>query len=164
MFSDKTETLIHMARAIPVEERGVYKPITDTRHMECLVVSHAGNTIPAEWVDLDLKGVKTEGITHLFLDEAQFLSETAISKIQDLLRMGIDVTVTGLDLDYRAQPFGIMPTLLAYADVVLKLTSKCQCGRDSTRTHRKVKSDDLILIGGEESYDTLCLLCYHTSP
>lgn len=161
MFSDKTENLIAMARSLPEEERGIYKPVTDTRHGDGIIESHKGTTIPALWTDLDLLDVKTEGVSQIFVDEAQFLNETAVNQIQVFLRKEINITLSGLDLDYRGLPFGVMPVLLSYADVVLKLTAKCSiCGGASNRTHRKVQSDELILIGGEESYDTRCLLCY----
>lgn len=161
MFSDKTENLIAMARAFSNEERGIYKPVTDTRHKDGFIESHKGTTIPALWVDLNLLEVKTEGVLHIFVDEAQFLNESAVTQIQKFLRQGVDVTLSGLDLDYRGLPFGVMPILLAYSDVVLKLTAKCAvCGGNSNRTHRKIDSEELILIGGEESYDTRCILCY----
>ena len=161
MFSEKTENLIAMARSLPEEERGIYKPITDTRHGDGVIESHKGTTIPALWTDLDLLDVETEGVSQIFVDEAQFLNESAMRQVLGFLRMGIHVTLSGLDLDYRGLPFGVMPILLAYADVVLKLTAKCSvCGGASNRTHRKIQSDELILIGGEESYDTRCLLCY----
>lgn len=161
MFSEKTENLIAMARSLPEEERGIYKPITDTRHEDGFIESHRGTRIPALWTDLDLLDVQEDGVSQIFVDEAQFLNESAMKQVLKLLRMGIHVTLSGLDLDYRGLPFGVMPILLSYADVVLKLTAKCSiCGGASNRTHRKVQSEDLILIGGEESYDTRCLLCY----
>ena len=161
MFSNKTENLIAMARSMNENERGVYKPITDTRHGDGIIKSHKGTTIPALWTDLDLLDVKTEGVSQVFVDEAQFLNESAVKQIQVLLRAGINLTLSGLDLNYRGLPFGIMPVLLAYADVVLKLTSMCSiCGGTSNRTHRKVQSEELILIGGDELYDTRCLICY----
>lgn len=165
MFSDKTENLIAMAKSMHDDELGIYKPITDTRHGEGVIESHKGTTIPALWANLELADVKTDGVSHIFVDEAQFLNESSVKQIQAILRMGINITLSGLDLDYRGLPFGVMPILLSYADVILKLTAKCSiCGGPSNRTHRKVQSDALILIGGEEAYDTRCLICYPTEP
>lgn len=159
MFSDKTETLIHMAKAIPDELRGCYRPVRDTRDLEGFFVSHRGTTLPCQWACNDLSDVQEHN--HIFIDEAQFLETTAIDRINEFLRKGISFTLSGLDLDYRGRPFGPMPDLLAFADTVLKMSANCsQCGRLASRTYRKVQSDDLILVGADESYEPRCICCF----
>jgi len=159
MFSDKTETLIHMAKAIPEELRGCYRPVRDTRDTPGVFVSHRGTKLPCQWACNDLSDVAEHN--HIFIDESQFLEPTAIDKINEFLRKGISVTLSGLDLDYRGLPFGPMPALLAFADTVLKMSAKCaQCGELASRTYRKVKSDDLILVGAEETYEPRCIRCF----
>lgn len=159
MFSDKTETLIHMAKAIPEELRGCYRPKLDTRDAEGFFVSHRGTRLPCEWVSNDLSDLKES--SHIFIDEAQFLETSAIDKIKEFLVRGISFTLSGLDLDFRGLPFGPMPSLLSYADIVLKMSAQCpRCGGLASRTFRKVLSPELILVGAEDMYEPRCIRCW----
>jgi len=159
MFSDKTETLIHMAKAIPEELRGCYRPRRDTRDEEGFFVSHRGTKLPCQWASNNLSDIIENN--HIFIDEAQFLEATAIDKINEFLRHGVSFTLSGLDLDFRGLPFGPMPALLAYADTVLKMSAKCpHCGELASRTFRKVQSSDLILVGDENEYEARCIRCF----
>jgi thymidine kinase len=159
MFSDKTETLIHMAKAIPEELRSCYRPKRDTRDEKGFFVSHRGSKLPCQWVNNDLSGIVENN--HIFIDEAQFLETTAIGQINKFLRQGVNFTLSGLDLDFRGLPFGPMPALLAYADTVLKMSAKClHCGELASRTFRKVQSSDLILVGAESEYEARCIRCF----
>lgn len=159
MFSDKTETLIHMAKAIPEELRGCYRPKRDTRDEEGFFVSHRGTKLPCQWSCNDLSDIVESN--HIFIDESQFLDLAAIDRINEFLRKGISFTLSGLDLDFRGLPFGPMPSLLAYADIVLKMSGECaQCGKLASRTFRKVQSDDLILVGDEKEYEPRCVRCF----
>lgn len=159
MFSDKTETLIHMARAIPEELRGCYRPKRDTRDEDGFFVSHRGSRLPCQWANNDLSDIVEHN--HIFIDEAQFLEVAAIEKIKEYLVRGISFTLSGLDLDFRGLPFGPMPDLLAYADTVLKMSAKCpRCGEVASRTFRKVQSADLILVGAENEYEPRCIRCF----
>lgn len=162
MFSDKTETLIHMARAIPEELRGCYRPKRDTRDEEGYLVSHRGTKLPCQWANNDLSDIVEK--SHIFIDEAQFLDPTAISQIKTFLIRGINFTLSGLDLDFRGLPFGPMPDLLAYADIVLKMSATCsQCGGLASRTFRKVLSPEVILVGAEDKYEPRCIRCAQPS-
>jgi thymidine kinase len=163
MFSDKTETLIHMAKAIPAELRGCYRPKRDTRDLEGFFVSHRGTKLPCQEASNDLSDIIESN--HIFIDEAQFLEATAIDKINEFLHQGISFTLSGIDLDFRGLPFGPMPYLLAYADTVLKMSTSCaQCGELASRTYRKVKSSDLILIGDDKEYEPRCIRCFSNCP
>jgi thymidine kinase len=162
MFSDKTETLIHMARAVPEELRGCYRPTRDTRNEEGFFVSHRSTKLPCQWAKNDISDIIEKN--HIFIDEAQFLEVSAITRILDLLRRGVSFTLSGLDLDFRGLPFGPMPDLLSYADTVLKMSAKCaRCGELATRTYRKVRSEDLILVGNENEYEPRCIRCFSDS-
>lgn len=162
MFSDKTETLIHMAKAIPEELRGCYRPKRDTRDEEGFFVSHRGSRLPCQWANNDLSDISE--YNHIFIDEAQFLEEAAIHRINEFLIRGVSFTLSGLDLDFRGLPFGPMPSLLAYADTVLKMSAECKsCGGVASRTFRKVQSADLILVGDGNEYEARCIRCF-TNP
>jgi len=104
----------------------------------------------------------------------------ALSGVADKLGTdGYEVIVSGLDTDFAGRPFGAMPTLLALADTVTKLTAICTfpgCGRDATRTQRLVDNqpaaidDPLIVIGGTEDarapdrYEARCRTHHRVAP
>ena len=86
---------------------------------------------------------------------------------EDLADRGYEVIVTGLDLDFRGQPFGPMPVLLAVADEVVKLRAICaRCGREASRSQRLVDGEPapatapIIQVGSEESYEARCRHCH----
>ena len=101
------------------------------------------------------------------IEEVQFFDDGIITLCSNLADGGIDVIVAGLDQDFRGQPFGVMPTLLALADNILKLHAICKvCGGEATRTQRLVDGEPAswdeptILIGAEEKYEARCRGCH----
>ena len=102
------------------------------------------------------------------IDEIQFFDKEIVSVVRKLEENGKRVIASGLDLDFKGEPFGSMPELLCIADKVDKLTAVCmKCGSDrATRTQRLIngfpadKSSPLIMIGGDETYEARCLKCY----
>lgn len=162
MFSGKTEALIKRATEMRGLNRevAVFKPVTDTRHMVPEVVSHNGTRIEAQWLQRDAPGLpRTHGL--IAIDEVQFCSLDAVPNILAAVRAGAHVLVAGLDLTYRAEPFGPVPALMAYADVVTKLTSRCaKCHESASRTQRHKVSYDTVLVGGAEFYEPRCLVCF----
>jgi thymidine kinase len=172
MFSGKSEELIRrLSRAEIAGKRVVaFKPSIDNRYNIWKISSHSGGTFNAEvlanteqrilasWFDRDV----------LAFDEAQFFDEEFIlDACQTAMNYGKLVIVAGLDKTYRGEPFGVMPTLLALADDVLKLTAVChRCGADATFTQRLINgepapfSGDTIQVGGLDSYEARCRACY----
>jgi thymidine kinase len=163
MFSGKTTTLIARVSEWAIERGGkiaVFKPVTDTRHDESAIISHDGRKIPAKWLERDARDLPRD-VDLIALDEAQFFSFDAIPRIIDTLRAGVNVIAAGLDLTYRAEPFGPMPALLALADGVTKLTSRCgKCHQPATRSQRLVSSGDTVLVGGAGTYEPRCVACF----
>jgi len=159
MFSGKTESLIKHVRTT----RGrvvVYKPVTDTRHEAAAVISHNGSSVPAEWIARDAPDLPRD-VALIAIDEIQFFSLDAVPRILDVVRSGVNVVVAGLDLTSKGEPFGPVPALMAYADSVVKLTSRCsKCNKPATRSHRRVVSTETVLIGGTEAYEPRCLACF----
>jgi len=77
------------------------------------------------------------------------------------------VIVAGLDMDFRGEPFGPMPLLMAEAEEVTKLQAICvTCGAPASRTQRLIDDqpaafdDPIILVGGSESYEARCRSCH----
>lgn len=163
MFAGKTDTFITLASAIPDGDRRVYYPEIDTRYEAGYVTAHNGRKVLAEPIDLQLSRVVAA--QNVFIDEAQFLKDSgAYGRVLELVRGGSNVILAGLDLDYREWPFGLMPQFMALSNKVLKITGICaQCGAPSTRTYRKsIDVDEVVFLGGVESYEPRCLDCYLT--
>ncbi|MGL4610814.1 MAG: thymidine kinase [Trueperaceae bacterium] len=166
MFSGKSEELIRRVnRAVIAKQKvQVFKPAIDNRYDAVAVASHNGRTFEARAIN-NLEDIRQwlESGTHVVaIDEGQFLSHDLVELCIDLADEGKRVIVAGLDLDFRAEPFGPMPRLLAQAEMVDKLTAICSCGRAATRTQRLIGGhpahydDPVILVGAAESYEPRC--------
>lgn len=165
MFSGKTEELIRrLKRAKYAKQRvEIFKPQIDTRYSEEEVVSHDANSIHSTPVsssgnilllaqDVDVVGI----------DEAQFFDTNLPDVCSKLADMGIRVIVAGLDMDFRGEPFGPMPGLMARAEYVTKVHAICvRCGDLAHFSHRTSKADNLVLLGETDIYEPLCRLCYN---
>ncbi len=165
MFAGKTEELIRRAKRLKYAKQKyqVFKPIIDDRYSaKPEIVSH--NLLTEECILIKesreiLKYVKddTEAV---IIDEAQFL-DSGVVKIADMLAdRGLRVIVGGLDRDFKGEPFGPMPQLLAIAEFVTKLTAICvKTGMPATRTQRIIDGnpanfhDPLIVVGASDSYE-----------
>lgn len=164
MFSGKTEELIRrLKRAkIAMQRVEIFKPQLDTRYSEDEVISHDENAIMSTPVttagnillmssEVDVVGV----------DEAQFFDMGLIEVCNTLANGGTRVIVAGLDMDFRGRPFGPIPGLIATAEFVTKVHAICvRCGNIAHHTHRKMKTDELVLLGEKDLYEPLCRRCY----
>ena len=170
MFSGKSEELIRRVnRALIARQRvQVFKPAIDDRYVPEAVASHDGRSLQAVPVD-DTAGIRqllAEDTQVLAVDEGQFFDDALVGLALELADVGKRVIVAGLDLDFRAEPFGPMPALLAQAEVVEKLTAICSCGRAATRTQRLIGGhpahydDPVILVGASERYEPRCRSCH----
>lgn len=164
MFSGKTEELIRRLKRAEFAKLKVeiFKPSVDTRYDENDVVSHQGTTIrstpvPAsENILLLANDVDVIGI-----DEAQFFDEQLPIVCEKLANAGIRVIVAGLDMDFAGKPFGPIPSLLAKAEYVTKVHAICMtCGDLAQFSHRKIASENLVLLGEVDEYEPLCRKCY----
>ena len=175
MFSGKSEELIRRTtRAFIAKQRvQVFKPALDTRyddlHDMVAVASHNGRTLEAQAVgDVAQLRERLEPETQVVaIDEGQFLSHDLVTFAADLADEGKRVIIAGLDLDFRGEPFGPVPELLARAESVTKLTAICvRCGAAATRTQRLIGGhpahydDPVILVGAAESYEPRCRACH----
>lgn len=172
MFSGKSEELIRRIRRAKIARQKVmtFKHRLDDRHGIEYVVSHDGNKVeayPLDQVEKILEMTLHQDIDVIGVDEAQFFSQEIIPIICTLVEAGKRIIIAGLDLDFRATPFGCMPILLAIADQVTKLRAICtECGDEASLTQRLVNGapakydDPIILIGAQESYQARCKDCY----
>lgn len=161
MFSGKTEELIRRIRRSQIARQKVqiFKPAIDTRYDETQVVSHSAQSIESVPVKnaLDILDLVKDTTRVVAIDEVQFFSPEIIMVIEKLTARGLRVIAAGLDLDYRAKPFGPMGEILAIADDVSKIQAICTvCGVPATRTQRLVKVEDQFLLGEHKTYEARC--------
>jgi thymidine kinase len=167
MFSGKTDELIRRLRRALIARQNiqVFKPAIDNRYAEEKVTSHAGGAyeaIPVRCAGDVFKHLKNE-TTVVAIDEAQFFESEVISIVQKLADQGMRVIVAGLDTDFRVEPFGPMPVIMAQAERVDKLQAICMvCGEPATRTQRLVDGrpahyhDPVVIVGASELYEARC--------
>lgn len=165
MFSGKTEELIRrLKRAKYARQRvEIFKPLIDTRYSEQEVVSHDANSILSTPVSSSGNIlILAQNVDVVGIDEAQFFDMNLPSVCSQLADMGIRVIVAGLDMDFRGNPFGPMPHLMAIAEYVTKVHAICvKCGDLAQYSHRKTDTDKLVLLGETDIYEPLCRLCYN---
>lgn len=172
MSCGKTEELLRRVRRAIIAKKKVkvISPEVDTREHGDYIQSRNGLWLDAIKVKVSaqiLSNVKADDEI-VAIDELQFFDEHIVKVIAKLMNDGKKVIGTGLDLDFKAEPFGFMPELLCLATDVHKLSAVCmKCGCDyATRTQRLVdgkpvdKNSPLIMIGGDETYEARCIKCY----
>ena len=174
MFCGKTDELIRRLRRATIARQKVqvFKPALDDRYTLQKVTSHAGSQYAAQPVPnaraiLDQLEPET---TVVGVDEAQFFDEAIIPLSGQLADRGVRVIIAGLDTDFRGEPFGPMPVLMAKAEVVDKLHAICMvCGQHACRSQRLVDGkparydDPVVIVGASEMYEARCRL-HHEVP
>lgn len=159
MFSGKTEELIRRLKRAQFAKQKVeiFKPSIDTRYDQAKVVSHNANEIHSTPVpsssnirllasDCDVVGI----------DEAQFFDDEIVAVCNELANSGKRVIVAGLDMDFKGNPFGPMPALMATAEYVTKVHAVCtRTGNLAHYSFRKAQNDNLVMLGETEEYEPL---------
>lgn len=175
MFAGKTEELIRRIKRLEYAKQTVlvFKPQIDTRYeAKEEIVSHNLSKKPSIVVNSshDILKHLHDGVDAVVIDEAQFFDDEIVSIAEQLADQGLRVIVGGLDRDFRGEPFGPMPKLLALAEFVTKLTAICVVsGLPATRTQRIINgkpadyNDPTILVGAQESYEPRARQ-YHEVP
>lgn len=167
MFSGKTDELIRRLRRATIAKQKVqvFKPAIDNRFADAKVTSHAGNDFDALPIQsaADILDHLDEDTTVVAVDEAQFFDPDIIQIIKNLADNGMRVIAAGLDTDFRGEPFGPMPTLMAQAERVDKLHAICMiCAEEASRTQRLLDGkpahfdDPVVVIGASELYEARC--------
>jgi thymidine kinase len=171
MFSGKTEELLRRVRRAEIARQRVqvFKPSIDDRYGASRVASHDGMgregiSVHSASEILALVAPETEVVA---VDEAQFFDDTIVAVCNALADRGKRVIVAGLELDFRGEPFGPMPLLMAQAERLDKLHAICVvCGGEASRTQRLVNGkpahydDPIIVVGAQEMYEARCRRCH----
>jgi thymidine kinase len=164
MFSGKTEELIRRLKRAKIAQQKVeiFKPVIDVRYSVSEVVSHDENSISSTPVSNSANILLLSGnVDVIGIDEAQFFDKGLVDVAVKLANLGIRVIVAGLDMDFKGEPFGPIPDLMAVADHVDKVHAICvKCGNVAQFSHRLSSKEQIVLLGEKDVYEPLCRGCY----
>lgn len=165
MFSGKTEELIRRLKRAQFAKQKVeiFKPSIDVRYHDDMVVSHDANEIRSTPVPAAANiPILADGCDVVGIDEAQFFDDEIIRVCNDLANKGVRVIVAGLDMDFKGNPFGPMPSLMATAEYVTKVHAVCtRTGNLAQYSYRKAKNDNLVMLGEVDEYEPLSRAAYY---
>jgi thymidine kinase len=165
MFSGKTEELIRRLKRAQFARQKVeiFKPIVDTRYHEEKVISHDENEIRSTPVPAAANiRLLADDCQVVGIDEAQFFDDEIITVCNDLANRGVRVVVAGLDMDFRGNPFGPMPALMATAEYVTKVHAICtRTGNLANYSFRKSQNDRLVMLGETDEYEPLSRAAFY---
>lgn len=165
MFSGKTEELIRRLKRAKFAKQKVeiFKPSIDVRYHEEMVVSHDSNEIRSTPVpSASTIRLLADGCDVVGIDEAQFFDDEIVTVCNDLANCGVRVIVAGLDMDFKGNPFGPMPNLMATAEYVTKVHAVCtRTGNLAQFSYRKATNNDLVFLGENEEYEPLSRGAYY---
>lgn len=172
MYAGKTEEFLRRIKRIHYAKKDVlvFKPKIDNRYSSSEIVSHNNSRVESIEIS-EAKEIYEYTKDHLpyciAIDEVQFLDNEIIDLAEYYADSGVRVLLAGLDKNFRGEPFGVVPELLARAEYVTKLEAICQvCGAPATRTQRIIDGkpasyyDPVILVGAKESYEARCRHCH----
>lgn len=165
--SGKTDEIIRRLRRATYGDYKiqVFKVDVATRFSENKIVSHAGDEFEATPVKTteQLKKLLKGDTSLVAIDDAQFLDKEIVPLTQEMADKGIRVIVAGLDTDFRGEPFGFVPILMAQADILDKHSAICMvCGEEATFTQRLIDgepasyNDPVIAIGASKLHEARC--------
>lgn len=179
MFAGKTTELIKRIERQMFAKRkaALFKPAIDNRYSEDEIVAHNGLRYEAFVIPTDEEGVRTigeitkrENFEVIGIDEVQFFPMSIVETLDRLADDGVYAIASGLNLDFKGDPFPVTRELLVRADNIVYLTAVCTvCGRPATRSQRLIdgkpapRDSPVILVGGRESYEARCRL-HHEVP
>ena len=165
MFSGKTEELIRrLKRAQFAKQRiEIFKPKIDTRYDDHEVVSHNDSRIRSTAVPVASNiRLLANDVDVVGIDEAQFFDDEIVAVCNDLANRGIRVIVAGLDMDFKGNPFGPMPALMATAEYVTKVHAVCtHTGNLANYSFRKAQNDNIVMLGETQEYEPLSRAAYY---
>lgn len=171
MYSGKSEELIRRLKRAKIAKQNVvvFKPLIDDRYSKEDVVSHSGyaiNAIPIK-DSSEMEKYINEDTQVVGIDEVQFFDNEVVDMAIKLADKGIRVIAAGLDMDFKGEPFGPTPKLLAVAEFVDKIQAICSvCGQPATRSQRLINGqpakydEPIIQVGAVESYEARCRKCH----
>lgn len=162
MFSGKTSYLIDVYNQhnVPEQSLKVINYSLDTRYDDKMLSSHDLVKIPCSFAS-KIGDEMEDCINHdvILINEGQFFPDLKERVLELVEKRHKYVYICGLDSDFKRNKFGDLLDLIPYCDKVTKLTAKCECGEPAIHSHRRVTSEQQILIGSD-NYQPLCRKCY----
>lgn len=167
MFAGKTGELFRRVERSEIAEQDVqvFKPEIDDRYSKDTICSHRGT----EWETIKIESGNEEEIKNLVeadvvaIDEANFFGSSLVDACQELADTGTRVIVSGLDQNFRGEPFTPMRKMLAVADYVDKFHTICEkCGEPATKPQRLIdgepahEDEPTVVVDAEEKYEARC--------
>ncbi len=166
MFSGKTEELIRRVKRgkIAQQQVKIFKPSVDIRYHQKNVVSHDSSEVDS----YPVQNAK-EILNHIFpedeiiaIDEAQFFDSDLTDVCREIANQGKRVIIAGLDMDFKGEPFGPIPQLMATAEYVTKVKAICvDCGSLAHHSYRLAEGENVVLLGEKKEYIPLCRSCFN---
>ncbi len=164
MFSGKTEELIRRLRRAQIARQNVmiFKPRIDNRYSTDHIVSHSEQSLVSTVIDTPEEILRLGKDAQVIgVDEAQFFTSDLVRICERLAAGGKRVIVAGLDQDYRGHPFEPIPHLLAVAEYITKTLAICVvCGNPADRTQRITDQQELVVVGAHNVYEARCRKCF----
>lgn len=171
MFAGKTAELIRRLHRLEYADVKylVFKPRIDTRSTQN-IKSRTGTSLPSievenapEILSYIMSDNFDNEIKVIGIDEVQFFDDRICEVANILAENGFVVIISGLDKNFKDEPFGPIAKLFAYADKITKLTAICnECGAEATHSLRKIDGkyanydDEIVKIGCQEFYSAVC--------
>lgn len=164
MFCGKTEELIRRLRRAQIAKQrvAIFKPKVDNRYADTAIVSHNRESLESFMVESPREILEHSYDAQVIgIDEAQFFDETLFPVVKKMANGGKRVILAGLDRDFRAQPFGVMPLLLTEAEYVTKLLAICmKCGSPANFSQRLSAEKGQVVVGETDKYEARCRRCF----
>lgn len=165
MFSGKSTELMRQGERHMIAGHNIVfvKPLIDNRYSNDEIVNHKGQKVKAINVKdgnslLEMKDIIEADV--VLIDEVQFI-DNVVEAIKTLLQLKKTVYCSGLDMDYKGDPFETVATLMAMAEEVNKFHAVCSgCGEDALFSHKTNESKERIELGEKDIYIPLCRKCY----
>jgi thymidine kinase len=140
----------------------VFKPVIDERYDTEQIGSHDANSLISTPIAQARQMLNVgEDVSVVGVDEAQFFDQELVRICEMLAGRGVRVIVAGLDMDYQGIPFGPMPDLLAVAEYITKVHAICpHCGNLATHSYRLSEETEKVVLGEKDKYEPRCRACF----
>lgn len=166
MFSGKSTEGLRMIRMygilFGVDNILRVKYSRDTRYSHDDIATHDQmNAKAVSCTHLSELGDTYKKYRAIYIDEGQFFSDI-IEFTKNALNLGINVIISGLDADYKREPFtNNWLSLIPESAYVIKLNAICtKCSAPAPHTYRMVSNTSQELIGGADIYQARCRKCH----
>lgn len=182
MFSGKTQELIHRSQRAEISGENVlgFKPEIDDRYNKDKISSHTGVKIDAVTINskdnvrqqimdyISKYENQNEDIDVIMIDEVNLFDNEIIKTVDELAKNSYRLILSGLDQNFRGEPFDPVPDIMAIADHIEKRKAVCEeCGEPATKTQKLINGkpasydDPTIDVGGDEKYQPRCRECHY---